>query len=226
MRKLDPRAVSPGVRAAIAAGLTAGLSFAIIVTSQNNTVRVETASDASAPSEDPAGAETTTTTDAEAQVTTTSPAPIEERVTIVERRVDVLEQTTTTTLPKPTTPSIQFYFEQPATNFGRDASQWAIVFRPSAATGGGLLPADFPNLHVRATVTTLDGPREFTAEVTLSSPDVNGVQRVGNIIAFVDRAVLDPALAADVFGSRTTPLYLQAATAEWDGGSQPVLGCC
>jgi hypothetical protein len=161
--------------------------------------------------------ETTTTT---AAPTTTTTAPLESRVTKVEQRVTVIEQTTTTTVPKPTTPTIEFYFEEPATRFGRDASQWVIVFRP---TGPAMLrPGDFANLRVRATVNTLTGPQDYMAEVTLSSDG----QSVGNIVAFVDRALLDPAIGGEGSMSRSAPTYLEAATVEWDGGSQPVLRCC
>jgi hypothetical protein len=217
--------VNSNIRSALVGGLAAtfvvAASLAPRLTSNDRaevTVR-QTSSDA-LPEESTSTSTTVETTTTTAAPTTTTTAALESRVTKVEQRVAVIEQTTTTTVPKPTTPTVEFYFEEPATRFGRDASQWVIVFRPTGPVG--IRPGDFPNLRVRATVNTLNGPQDFIAEVTLSSDG----HYVGNIIAFVDRALLDPAIAGEGSMCRPAPTYLEAATVEWDAGSQPALRCC
>jgi hypothetical protein len=221
----DKTGVNSNVRSALIGGLAAtfvvaaSLAPKLASDSRSEVTIHQASSDA-----EQAGESTTTvpapeTTATTAAPTTTTTAPLEERVTNVEHRVTVIEQTTTTTAPKPTTPNLSFYFEEPAGRFGRDADQWwVIVFRPSDS----LVPADFPGLHVRATVETVNGPQDVTAEVTLSSDG----KYVGNVVAFVERALLDPALAGPGTMSRPSPVYLSAATVEWNGGTQPVIGCC
>ena len=214
--------MNANIRSALVGGLAAtfvvAASFAPRMVSDDRadvTMR-QAASDAIVEEPTSTTLETTSTTVA---ATTTTTAALESRVTRVEERVTIIEKTTTTTMPKPTTPNVEFYFEEPAGRFGRDASQWAIVFRPSATR---VLPVDFPNLRVRATVNTLSGLQEFIAEPT---PTIDG-QSVGNIVAFVDRSLLDPAVAGEGTMSRPAPTYLEAATVEWDGGSHPALRCC
>jgi hypothetical protein len=215
--------VNSNIRSALVGGLAATFVVAASLAprlASNDRVEVTVRQSSSEALPDESTSTTLETTTTTAPATTTTTASLESRVTKVEQRVTVIEQTTTTTVPRPTTPTIEFYFEEPATRFGRDASQWVIVFRP---TGPAMLrPGDFANLRVRATVNTLTGPRDFMAEVTLSSDG----QSVGNIIAFVDRALLDPAIGGEGSMSRPAPTYLEAATVEWDGGSQPGLRCC
>jgi hypothetical protein len=215
--------VNSNIRSALVGGLAATFVVAAslaprLASNDRAEVTVRQTSSDALPEESTSTSTTLETTTATAAPTTTTTPSLESRVTKVEQRVTVIEQTTTTTVPKPTTPTVEFYFEEPATRFGRDASQWVIVFRPTV----GLRPGDFPNLRVRATVNTLNGPQDFIADVTLSSDG----QYVGNIIAFVDRALLDPAVAGEGSMSRTAPTYLEAATVEWDAGSQPALRCC
>jgi hypothetical protein len=156
-------------------------------------------------------AETTTSTTA-APTTTSVEAPLKERVTKVEERVTIIEQTTTTTAPKPTTPTLGFYFEEPGENrFGRP-DMWAIVLRPSAY----ISVTDFPNLAVTVNAGGITVP----AEISMSSDG----KAVGNITAWIPQSQLDMTKVdqTTMFMGRTSPLFFSSAVATWVGGSQQI----
>lgn len=156
--------------------------------------------------------ETTTSTTAAPSTTTTVETPLKERVTKVEQRVTIIEQTTTSTTPKPTTPTLGFYFEEPGGNrFGRP-DMWAIVLRPSAY----ISVTDFPNL----TVTIKAGGITMPAEISTSSDG----KAVGNVTAWIPQAQLDMTKVdqTTMFMGRTSPVFFSSAVATWSGGSQQI----
>lgn len=203
--------VSPAIRAAIAAGTSAGLVVSLMMFGQgrgdvavHNTAAEATTSTVPDDTTTTTAAESTTTTAAQsttttaAAPTTTAPGtPLSERVTKVEQRVDVIEATTTSSTTTTTTAPVA-----PTSIPGPESAApdgWTISFK---FYNHAEYATTFPNPRIRFTYTT----GTETIEQTVAIP------------------------AGDRYGGGTVTVHLPGVTGpvqpkvvavEWDGGSLP-----
>jgi hypothetical protein len=158
--------VGPGIRAAIVAGVSAGITVSLMLISNNGSVTVHnTAAEAPADATTSTTAETTTTSEATTTTTgatTTTAAPTTTTTLSLEKRLERLEaSTTTTTAVRRMTPI--FYYESPALGGVGVNGKWNVVVNVNSFEAR-------PIGRVYITVNTLTGPVEVEATPSTINP--------------------------------------------------------
>lgn len=184
--------IGPGVRAAIVAGVTAGITVSLMLMGGHGSVTVHnTATDA--PVDETTSTtvpDTTSTTLAPTTTTTVAPPTTTTTLSLEQRLARIEATTTTTTAPKSAAPTVSVYPEYQA---GQTALSVRFFNHQDARS-----VQMFPNPAVRISVTLADGT---TTEVVAALP----AQESGTFSV----PIPDGATAAHVIDT------------EWDGGSLP-----
>jgi hypothetical protein len=167
--------IGPGVRAAIVAGVSAGITVSLMLMGEHGSVTVHnTATDA--PVDETTlttAADTTSTTPAPTTTTSAAPATTTTTLSMEQRLARIEATTTTTTIAKSVAPTVYM----PSFNAGQVTL--SILFKNHHDARSRSM---FPNPAVRISVTLADGstseivtPLPATEEGTMSVPIPEGV---------------------------------------------------
>lgn len=167
--------IGPGVRAAIVAGVTAGITVSLMLMGGHGSVTVHNTA-ADAPVDETTSAtvpDTTSTTPASTTTTTAAPATTTTTLSVEQRLARIEATTTTTTVAKSVAPTVYM------PSFSAGQTTLSILFKNHQDARSRAM---FPNPAVRVSVTLPDGstseivtPLPATEEGTISVPIPEGV---------------------------------------------------